>query len=75
MTPNPSLQTRFNWLTNGVVLLMQAVLPFFIRHDIDWGSRKENMFVIYITLCCVFGITQIVCAIFPNTDWNKKILP
>ncbi len=66
---NPTFVNRMNWFGNGIILLTQS----FIAVSNDLPSTIGKVGTYYIVMCFIFGFVQLLIAIWPNIDWNKKL--
>lgn len=62
---NPTVSDRFHWFTNGVALTWQSYWVATRFYDIEIVAG-------YAVFAIIFGIVNIVTAIFPRFPWNSQ---
>jgi hypothetical protein len=67
---NPTTQMRLRWFVSGVSILVQT---FFLIQLALNSSRNMGTIAAFAVLCGIIGLTQLVSALFPNLDLNKKL--
>lgn len=67
---------RFDWFFNGSVLLAQA--GFAVSSNLMNPTSVEEIQILlsmFIWTALLFGIVNIITALFPKVSWEKRIIP
>lgn len=69
---NPSPTDRINWFFNGISMFIQVTYLIFYRSELFYAEFGKIVGY-YAALTMAFALAQIGIAVFPYTNWNRKI--